>query len=119
MKPTIHYVDALPGAGKTYSLHQNLKTLEEPAIVATPTNLLSSEQHRDLAAIGVKSRVISQETGHDNCTQSLVRHCEEKRNSIAIINHNVAKSPLKQLPVNICSLTSSSLQSKSSFCEKR
>lgn len=95
MRPTIHYVDALPGAGKTYSLHQHLKTLEEPAIVATPTNLLSSEQHRDLAAIGVKSRVISQETGHDNCTQSLVRHCEEKRNSIAIINHNVAKIALE------------------------
>lgn len=95
MKPTIYYVDALPGAGKTHSLHRYLKTLNEPAIIATPTNLLSSEQHHDLAAIGVKSKVISQETGHGNCTQSLVKHCEEKRDSIAIINHNVAKLALE------------------------
>ncbi|WP_333900049.1 hypothetical protein [Agrobacterium pusense] len=95
MKPTIYYVDALPGAGKTHSLHRYLKTLNEPAIIATPTNLLSFEQHHDLAAIGVKSKVISQETGHGNCTQSLVKHCEEKRDSIAIINHNVAKLALE------------------------
>lgn len=95
MKQTIYYVDALPGAGKTHSLHRYLKTLNEPAIIATPTNLLSFEQHNDLAAIGVKSKVISQETGHGNCTQSLVKHCEEKRDSIAIINHNVAKLALE------------------------
>lgn len=95
MNQTIYYVDAQPGAGKTYSLHQHLKSLDEPAIIATPTNLLSSEQHHDLAAIGVKSKIISQETGHENCTQSLVRHCEEKRSGIAIINHNVAKLALE------------------------
>lgn len=95
MKPTIYYVDALPGAGKTHSLHRYLKTLNEPAIIATPTNLLSFEQQNDLAAIGVKSKVISQECGHENCTQSLVKHCVDKRDSIAIINHNVAKLALE------------------------
>lgn len=95
MKPTIYYVDALPGAGKTYSLHQYLKTLGEPAIIATPTNKLSEQQHKDLAAIGVRSTIISQENGHANCTQSLVKHCDEKRDSIAIINHNVAKLALE------------------------
>ncbi len=95
MKPTIYYVDALPGAGKTHSLHRYLKTLNEPAIIATPTNLLSFEQHKDLAAIGVKSKVISQENGHENCTQSLVKHCVDKRDSVAIINHNVAKLALE------------------------
>lgn len=95
MKPTIYYVDALPGAGKTYSLHQYIKTLNEPAIIATPTNPLSEQQHADLAAIGVKSTVISRERGHVSCTQSLVKHCNDKRESVAIINHNVAKLSLE------------------------
>lgn len=94
MKQTIYIVDALPGAGKTYSNHQFIKTLNEPAIIATPTNQLSEQQHKDLAAIGVKAVVISRERGHESCTQSLVKHCNEKRNAVAIINHNVAKKPL-------------------------
>ncbi|OKP80774.1 hypothetical protein BTE77_00005 [Ensifer adhaerens] len=95
MKTTIFYADAHAGSGKTHSAHNYIKKLDGQATIATQTNLLSDQQCKDLAKIGVKARVISGRTVSDFCTKQYVRHCADERDSVAIINQNLVKQLLE------------------------
>ncbi|MDI7920708.1 hypothetical protein [Ferirhizobium litorale] len=89
MKQTIYFADGPAGSGKTYSLHKFIEKLNGFATIATQTNDLSEQQAKDLANLGIKSKVISLQRTK-NCTKSYERHCEDMRGSVAIINQAVA-----------------------------
>jgi len=89
-KPTIFIVQAHAGSGKTHSAHQFIAANpDEFFTIATQTTELSEQQKRDLKKLGVKAKVISLETTN-HCGAEYVRHCEDRRKSVALINQKVA-----------------------------
>ena len=88
--PIFNFVDAHAGSGKTYIAHQHIKSVGGFFTIATQTNELSEQQHRDLLEIGVQSTVIRLKKASDNCTKKYARHCKDRRESVALINQKVA-----------------------------
>lgn len=90
-KPTFYFVNAHAGSGKTFSAHQYIARHGGFFAIATQTNALSEQQFEDLAALGVKARVISLEKSKaKTCTEQYVRHCKDLRQSTVLINQKVA-----------------------------